>query len=731
MNSLPDKYTLLLIFLFPLALMGQSSSQVIEINDQTDEMEILTTSGFLPDSLDLFEASQLAEMPVEAFDIWREEYANQKAVWATLRVKNNSSQSKDMILFLGEVNQATLYQKGEFQDWEMQQSGWAFPRSSRSITEGDFNMAKFALKLRPNETQRLILKLKNPTRNPLKLDFQLLSPKQWRLNYYQKQHDFRLLLGVVIGFLGIMAAYNFITALLSKKKIYFHYALYIISGAVFMSAYGGFWMNTVIGEVPFLHLLILRTAPCYGLLGYVLFAQQFLDTKTRMPRWHQVLNGIKYAMILLLMLCVLVLPFSLNRLHTRAPSGLAHGISQLTMLIFVLWLLFTSKKRLDHYFAIGASFFATASVFLAYAITTQSIPYSIALRVEFTGLALELITFSLGLGYKIQLSEKEKRAAQEAMSEVLLNQNEKLEVKVKERTRALEQKQEEILTQNEELHQQQEEIIAQRDYIEKQNKDLSIKNEQITDSIRYAQSIQEAVLPDHELDEAFDSRLIFYRPKDLVSGDFYWYEKVGNTHLVAVIDCTGHGVPGGFMSMIGFSILNDLTLKDGISDPALILSRLHETFKSSLKQEQQERGQGIQDGMDLGLCAITYAEEGAQVIFAGAKRPLRYVLPNSKELFEVSGSRKSIGGRQSEKKSFKNHELFLPKGSILYMDTDGFADQHNLQGKKYGSLRLKKVISELSDLPLSTQEAKISAILDDFQQSQIQRDDITLLGIKL
>ncbi len=296
----------------------------------------------------------------------------------------------------------------------------------------------------------------------------------------------------------------------------------------------------------------------------------------------------------------------------------------------------------------------------------------------------------------------------------------------------------EMLAQNEEIRQQQEEIIAINDHLEIKNveldkvlNNLEDKNLKITSSIRYAQTIQQAMLPlNKKIHLFFEEHFILYRAKDIVSGDFYWLEQQpdSKTIFLAVGDCTGHGVPGAFMSLISFSTLNDIVLKKNISSPDVILEKTHKLIQAALKQNSSNNA----DGMDIAFCAITQLEDKVKVSFSGAKRPLYYVTPSSNKIEQVKGTRRSIGGvSRKTVKSFEVETLFLEKGTILYLTTDGFADQNNKDNEKFSSLQLMSILSEINNLPLSEQKKQLEIALDKHQEGTEQRDDITILAVKI
>ncbi|MGB0525193.1 MAG: SpoIIE family protein phosphatase, partial [Flammeovirgaceae bacterium] len=297
---------------------------------------------------------------------------------------------------------------------------------------------------------------------------------------------------------------------------------------------------------------------------------------------------------------------------------------------------------------------------------------------------------------------------------------------VKKQNGQLQQQKEEILTQNEELQQQKEEIVAQRDYIEEQNKSLKEKNERIVDSIRYAQTIQEGILPFSErLNKYLKDYFILYRPKDIVSGDFYWFEEKEGTTFFAVADCTGHGVPGAFMSMIGTAILNDIVLKSNLLAPAEILEEMNRLIIRVLKQEYVASNQ---DGIDLGFVAWKTLDDQVHLSFSGAHRPLYYITDGKLE--EVKGANKSIGGYQVEGRTFIDTEITLKAGDSIFMTTDGYADQNSEDRKKVGSLKLKEMIEANANKSIGEISELLNGYLNEHQGNAEQRDDITIVGIR-
>ncbi len=256
------------------------------------------------------------------------------------------------------------------------------------------------------------------------------------------------------------------------------------------------------------------------------------------------------------------------------------------------------------------------------------------------------------------------------------------------------------------------------------NVELAELNANITASITYAQKIQQAILPVSEkLAASFRGYFIIYKPKDIVSGDFYWFHDLGDAKIVAVCDCTGHGVPGAFMSMIGNALLNQIVIEKRVLKPNIILDELHKAIREALRQDENSSVE-LQDGMDVCLVKV----ERERLVFSGAKRPL-YVVQNG-ELSEFKGDRYSIGGRQREvERKFTAHDIPIEHQATLYLTTDGYIDQANPQRESFGSKRFKELLKAIASLSPDKQKAKLEYELSAHQQQEAQRDDITMMGL--
>lgn len=264
------------------------------------------------------------------------------------------------------------------------------------------------------------------------------------------------------------------------------------------------------------------------------------------------------------------------------------------------------------------------------------------------------------------------------------------------------------------LNERTREVIQQKEEIEKKNKD-------ITDSIRYAKRIQDALLPEvNKLQYFVPESFIFFQPRDIVSGDFYWYEKYGDLLIIACADATGHGVPGAFMSMIGSTLLKDITSRKGVNSPAFALALLDEEIKMLLKQRDTDLDQ-TQDGVDLVICEINLKTHFARI--CSTKRPVFIVHKGELKLYK-----KEV----SENQQYETIDLQLEKGDSIYMFTDGYPDQFGGEkGKKIKTSHMRTMLEQIHTLPVAKQKMIIDHYFNSWMEGYEQVDDVLFMGIRL
>ncbi len=304
-----------------------------------------------------------------------------------------------------------------------------------------------------------------------------------------------------------------------------------------------------------------------------------------------------------------------------------------------------------------------------------------------------------------------------------------LEQKVRERTAEIEKQKEEISAQRDSLEEQRNMLSDTNTSLQQAYTDIEEKNRHIEDSIRYAKRIQNAILPpDQYVRRLFADFFILYMPKDIVSGDFYWVSHIDNKAFIAAVDCTGHGVPGAFMSIVGHDRLNYAVNVEDACCPAAILNSLNKGVTDTLRQTKTEIS--IKDGMDIALLSIDF--ENKKLEFAGAYNPFCYIRDN--ELHQIKADKFPIGAFVGEElNKFTNHELDLKSGDVIYIFSDGYADQFGgPRNKKFMTKRFREMLIEIHGQTMKDQKKTLIARIHDWMgEDNSQVDDILVIGIRI
>jgi hypothetical protein len=283
-----------------------------------------------------------------------------------------------------------------------------------------------------------------------------------------------------------------------------------------------------------------------------------------------------------------------------------------------------------------------------------------------------------------------------------------------------------------EVKRRTEQIGAQNKALEHSYLALESKTRTLHQSINYAKHIQNAILPPQMVIKAlFPESFILYKPKDIVSGDFYWIDRKVNENggmriAIAAVDCTGHGVPGAIMSMIGYNLLNQYSNQATLDEPNLLIQKLHQGVIQSLQQEQTEN----RDGMDLSICV--YDSEKQTIDFVGAKNPLIYIQNN--ELHEIKGTNASVGGAFYKNKDirFEKHTIDVSIPTTIYLYSDGYQDQFGgKDGRKFMKSKFKTMLFENYQKPIEEQHKLFSRTFNKWKENEDQVDDVLLIGLKI
>lgn len=667
--------------------------------------------------------------------------------WFRFKLRATTNQQQTWLFELAHplLDQVLFYYQ-EGNAWKTIKMGDMQPFNQRPLHSRHFVVP---LKLNDNQVHTYYVGLKSTS--TIQVPITIYQTEAFHI----KQDNEQLLLGVLYGILLVMALYNLFVYFSVRTLSYLLYSFTILSGLIFNVTLKGqdlqyLWPHWI----KFSSIAIVLIGAIYQVF-MLLYTNSFLDTKKYAPL---------FGKILFLMAVIIGATGITAIFHTQLATKFFIFESILSMPLIILTAIICYRRGM-----VAARFFILAWVLTMLGIVAQNLtiigmfPFTFFTKnLGDIGGVLTVILLSLALADNYNQYKKEKEEAQQKMLEMQQETNEKLEAKVKERTLELQLKSDEILTQNEELQQQQEEILAQNEFIAETNQNLKRESKKTKESIRAAKSIQHTILPGtHLLHDLFSQgHFVIYHPKDIVSGDFYWVSKgkskfkvedlqdtdkpytsgkaklqlttktlqTNESTFVAVVDCTGHGVPGAFMSMIGNSLLNKIINELQVFDTDKILDLLHEKVRQELKQDE---GSDAKQGMDVCLCKLEkMPDNSTKVTFTGSKRPLYYV--NNQGLSELKGDRISIGGwsyRTDQK--FTSQVIFLRQGDMLYLTTDGFVDTPNIKRKSFGTTRLKNLLANNAHLTPTQQKEKLEEELAQYQRGVDQRDDITILGIKI
>jgi len=322
----------------------------------------------------------------------------------------------------------------------------------------------------------------------------------------------------------------------------------------------------------------------------------------------------------------------------------------------------------------------------------------------------------VGLAFLIILLGIYSYLQQQKANKRLANQNQRIQ-----------SQKDEIETRGIELMMQTEEIQSQRDALKQTNAKLNKAYDDVRSSVQYAQRIQQAMLPTlPSIQAALPQSFVLFKPRDIVSGDFYWFGETRQKHIIAAVDCTGHGVPGAFMSLIGNDLLNEIVTVRQIDIADLILNELDKGVRKALKQDQNQG----RDGMDLALCVIDKEENFLD--FAGAKNPLIYI--HNQEVITIRGSRMPIGGKQDdgETRLFEMHHIDFEAQDTFYLCSDGYQDQFGgSQNRKFMSKNMKELFLKIHHEDMDFQKNTLDQTIEKWRGEEEQIDDILVIGFRV
>ncbi len=520
----------------------------------------------------------------------------------------------------------------------------------------------------------------------------------------QKDRSKRLIFGIFVGIMMIMVLYHIPLFVQGRENSYLYYILYILAFLFFFINKEGYIYEITprFTSAP-INIFLLEIF----LLFFLLFGRSYLDTRNTLQSWDTILLLAVWFTVGGLILSFMIL--MLQGLGVHVPvfiqlGGLAinivSAIGSLFLAIVPAMILTRENFQPARYFL-----FANLFLILGIAVNYALKEYSLGKHSLELGVTLQILTFSIGLSERINLLKKSKELAQRRIIDQLRENaglkdkvNRELEEKVQERTK---------------------EIQNQKEHIEKQNKEIKY-------SFDYAKKIQSTVLPQHDVfDNLFSEHFIFFKPRDIVSGDFYWVSQSDHRIVLTAADCTGHGVPGSLMSMLGITMLHEIVNEKEVMNSDEILNQLRLSIARTLKQEGKIGEQ--KDGIDMAL--MIYDTTTRKLEFSGANNPL-YIIRNG-EMLEYKGNNMPVA--YYEKMSdFTRYTIDMKQGDRVYMFTDGFPDQFGgPQGKKFKYRPFKDLLLEVHERPMEEQQRILSLIFDEWKGDLSQIDDVLVIGLRL
>ena len=647
-----------------------------------------------------------------------------KVYWIRLKIKSDLLCDRSYLLGAEATwNKMELYVPNMDGSFTKKITGEIYTYDERDFSLQDILL--FNLNLAKEETKTYYLKIEDSEKFDLDPN-SIAIPSQ----RFMQRRDIvdRFLHSIFFGIILIMAFYNLVLFFFIRDISYVYFVLYILSvGIIFFIAAGYafelLWPNNPqFNDYP-------EIVITFGIFGFfVLFAKSYLKTKLYLPKWNKAIIVLLYIILITVVLSLISKILSIEyNVFVEYIVGF--------ILLFILIIPIAPSIVLSHRKYRHAQYFLAANIALVISIILASL---LQFNGILLGVVMQIFIFSIGLGESIRLSEKEKKIAQERVikqlkeNELLKDKvNRELEQKVKERTSEIEQQKEEITAQKDEVEAQRDEIEAQRNFALEQKDQIENQNKSITDSIVYAKRIQSAILPpEAHIHELLHENFIFYKPRDIVSGDFYWIKQVNQYIVLVAADCTGHGVPGAFMSMLGISYLNEIVQRREITQANQVLNELRKQIKHSLRQHGQR--DESKDGMDMAICVINTKDNMMQ--YAGAFNPLYLIrdVNGEPELKEIKADRMPVGFYHGKDKPFTNHEIQLEMSDTFYIFSDGFIDQTGGEdNKKYMSKNFKNLLLEIHEQPMYEQKEILDKKIKDWMDSNPQMDDILVVGVRV
>lgn len=612
--------------------------------------------------------------------------------WMKLNLINDSNQTQNFYVEVARplTNIVNLYLlDGEGNLIEKYESGDELVFDERVYNDRRFI---FPLSFSANEAYTIIVECSSDG------EILKLPLKFWRIEAFTafttKENFF---LGLYYGlFILVIILFSFF-GLALRQNLYTYFVIYVFMLGLFQLSLDGLalqylWPNWVwFGN----HAILVLAA--ISMTFMLLYVKNFLDFKTKHPKYLKVYNG-----FIVLIFIALLTSLSWGALY-EISFPLLNGLSFITILYILYGVILKFRTEDKPEFPLVMAFLALCLGSIFFILANVNIIQSefLATNALKLGSAAEVIFLSIAMAGRYRKTQIEKMQAQkeafkrlEEINELKSQQTEKLEKEVAERTQEIREK----------------------------NDMLSTQNQEIINSINYAKRLQDAILPsDESLNQLLPEHGIVYLPKDIVSGDFYWIEHTDENVFFAVADCTGHGVPGAMVSVVGYNSLNRCVRELQLTDPAEILNHLTEMVEETFSKQYKT----VSDGMDIALCVWNKKD---LLTYAGAYNPL-YLIRKG-ELIEIKADKQPIG-KFIRREKFTSHQLKIQDNDSIYLFSDGYADQFGGEkGKKLKYSKFKEYLLELNDVDAHNMSEELIRRFHDWRGSNEQIDDVCLMKVR-
>ena len=682
----------LIFLIFLLVVTNSSAQKILQVNSIEQANSQINNYIYLyVDSTNTLDINQVIEkkdqdqfLSIKEFNTRR---LSNHTYWLYLAVENNLPDNNDLGLWFAPVTEhiVEVYSLSD-SIMTIQQTGF--------YRNGDINDEVFPL------LNLIAFEHKRRTEFYIKINYIFNQSHSFSVSIVDPEKKIRqsnrlmAFDGFANGMMVIMILYGLYLYFTRINKLYIYYSLYIFILIIWYFMIPGYGYRLFPGLPR--NLYPYGSIPSFvAFIFYIQFIRLFIDSKKTMPGWDKVLRIFQ----IILAIEIVRIPVFLYLTYSVDLNAIILNIISVALLIWSVAFiikLFLTKSRLTRIIAIGSSC-------LILGFLSGLILFLVANDNSFffnkIGILSELIVFTYGITYKYSLIEEDKRKYQEQLI-IQLEENADLQLKV-----------------NRELSERVREATAE----------LVAKNEAITDSIQYASLIQTAVLPPLDfITELGFENFILYKPQAIVSGDFYWGKRKDGKVIIAAADCTGHGVPGAFMSMLGHAFIEEIVTTGKTDNPAAILNHLREDVIRTMKQKGSK--DEAKDGMDISLCIID--REGGKLEFSGANNDLYFI--RDRELIKIKADKMPVGINELSKVPFNNHNLGIMKGDILYLFSDGFADQFGgPKRKRFMYKPFQDLLIQIHMNPMDQQRNILEARFEEWKGKNEQVDDVMVIGIKI